>query len=297
MDNTNIDFRELTILREIWRLKSVSAAAQELGISQPSASHALRKLRSHFSDRLFIRTFEGMNPTPLTDELMLEMGDSLAQISGALRYRQEFDPKRVNRVYTIIMIDMGEVVFLPRLLQFLQKEAPGITIRTRRMPTDAIPRALESGAVDLAIGYMPDLKAGVYQQRLFTTTRIGIVRKDHPEIGEKLTRQQFLKCSQVVADAEGTGHYIVERRLAGLGAKPIVLRTSSFLALPAIVASSNLLAVVPRPLLDASSLPIRGVNLPVKFPALEIKQFWHECYDNDPSNRWLRNCCAKLFQK
>ena len=85
MNTANIDLRELAILHAVWRLNSVSSAAQELGISQPAASHALRKLRSHFSDRLFIRTVDGMKPTPLTDELMSEMGDALSQIGSLLR--------------------------------------------------------------------------------------------------------------------------------------------------------------------------------------------------------------------
>jgi len=293
----NVDLRELAVLDAVWRLKSVSSAAKDLGLSQPAVSNALGRLRRHFSDRLFVRTIDGMKPTPLADELMAELGGALVQIDNLLKRRHEFDPAQATRVFNIIMTDIGEIVFLPPLLRFLELNAPGITIRTKRLSLEGTSRALESGVVDLVVSYLPDLQVGVHQQRLFTTNYVCIVRRDHPTIGERLTKQQFLNASHAVTDAEGSGHYVVEKQLARVGVQSIGLRTTSFLALPAIVASSNMIATVPRPLVDASSAHIRVLDLPFPFPGLEIKQIWHERFDNDPSNRWLRNCCAGLFQK
>jgi DNA-binding transcriptional LysR family regulator len=168
-----------------------------------------------------------------------------------------------------------------------------------QLSADATQRALESGAVDLAIGFVPDLKAGVYQQQLFTTEYVCIVRKNHPIIQGRLTRKQFLDATHVVAEATGTGHYVVEKRMAELGVqRRIGLRVPNFLALPTIVASSDMIATVPEPLAAAflAALDITTVAHPIPFPKLAIKQFWHERYHDDPANRWLRQTCTALFQ-
>ncbi len=197
------------------------------------------------------------------------------------------------------MTDVGEIVFLPRLLRHLKENAPNISLRTVQLSVEATRQALESGAVDLAIGYMPDLKIGVYQQQLFTTEYVCIVRQDHPTIRGRLTAKRFLDATHAVAEAAGTGHYIVAAQLARLGVqRRIGLRIPNFLALPTIVASSDMIATVPEPLAAASlpALRLRVMPHPIAFPKLSIRQFWHERYNDDPANRWLRQTCTSLFQ-
>ena len=299
MNIGRLDLNLLTVFDAVWRLNSVSDAAEEIGLSQPAASNAIRRLRAHFGDRLFVRTAEGMRPTPLADELGPLVSTALAQIQSGLRRRRTFDARAETRTYTIIMTDVGNIVFMPPLLRHLRANAPGLSIRTVQLSADATQRALESGAVDLAIGFMPDLKAGVYQQQLFMTEYVCIVRNAHPVIRGRISRKQFLDASHAVAEAAGTGHYVVEEQLARLGVqRRIGLRTPSFLALPTIVAASDMIATVPEPLAAASlpALDIRIMPHPMPFPRLSIKQFWHERYHDDPANRWLRQACTSLFQ-
>src|SRR6266567_3629646 len=192
MNVAQLDLNLLGVFDAVWRLKSVSRAAVDLGLSQPATSNAIRRLRAHFGDRLFVRTADGMLPTPLAEEIGPVVSGALGQIRLGLQRRREFDPREVARTYTIIMTDIGEIVFLPALLRHLKEAAPGISLRIVQLSTAETPRALQSGAVDLAIGFMPDLKTGVYQQLLFTTDYVCIVRADHPTIRERMTRQQFL---------------------------------------------------------------------------------------------------------
>ena len=299
MNIDRIDLNLLAVFETVWRLQNVSAAAAELGLSQPAASNAMRRLRDRFADRLFVRTAKGMQPTPLAQELGPVVSAALAQIHAGLHRRRAFDASVAERTFTMIMTDVGEIVFLPRLLQYLTANAPRVSIRTVQLSAEATRHALESGTVDLAIGYMPDLKTGVYQQQLFATEYVCIVRKDHPTIRGRLTRKRFLEATHAVAEAAGTGHYVVTEQLARLGVqRRIGLRIPNFLALPTIVASSDMIATVPEPLAAASlpALKLRVLPHPMAFPKLSIRQFWHERYHDDPANRWLRQSCTSLFQ-
>lgn len=298
MNISRLDLNLLLVFDALWRRHSVSRAAEEVGLSQPAVSNALKRLRAQLDDQLFVRTGKEMAPTPLAEELGAVIPAALAQIRAGLQRRRVFDPRSETTTYTLIMTDIGEIVFLPRLLRHLKDEAPGISLRTVQLPADETPRALETGEVNLAIGFMPDLENGVYQQQLFTTTYVCIVREDHPLIRGRMTRVQFLAATHAVAEAVGTGHYVIERQLEQLGeARRIGLRVPNFLALPSIIASTDMIATVPEPLAAAfQSIAIRIIRHPIPFPPLPIKQFWHERYHDDPANRWLRQTCTSLFQ-
>jgi DNA-binding transcriptional LysR family regulator len=293
-----LDLNLLVVFDAVWRYRNVSRAAEAVGLSQPAVSNALRRLREHFHDPLFVRSASGMLPTTTAQELGATVSEALARISGGLARRHAFVAASAARTFTIIMTDVGEIVFLPRLLEHCKREAPGVSIRTVQMRADETRSALESGAVDLAVGFVPDLRTGVYQQRLFETEYVCIVRRSHPRIGERITRTEFQAARHAIAEAEGTGHYVVERTLSRLKPRPqIGLRAPHFLALPMIVGGTDLVATVPRPLADAlgRSAGVRLLEHPLKLPRIEIKQFWHQRFHEDPGNRWLRGTIAGLY--
>jgi DNA-binding transcriptional LysR family regulator len=293
------DLNLLVVFDAVLRHRSVSRAAEAIGLSQPAVSNGLRRLREHFHDRLFVRTAEGMAPTPAAEALGGTVSAALAQIGAGLARRSAFDARAERRTFTLIVTDIGEIVFLPRLLDTAKHEAPGISFRTVHLPAAATRRALETGAADLAVGFVPDLKAGVFQQRLFATEYVCMARADHPSIGERVTRAQFVAATHAVADAEGTGHYVVAQALARLKPAPrIGLRVPQFLALPLIVGTSDMVATVPLPLAYElrRAANVKLLAHPLKLPRIEIRQFWHERYHDDPANRWLRETLVRLFK-
>jgi DNA-binding transcriptional LysR family regulator len=293
------DLNLLVVFDAVLRHRSVSRAAEAVGLSQPAVSNGLRRLREHFHDRLFVRTAEGMVPTPAAEALGGSVSAALAQIGAGLARRAAFDTRVEQRTFTLIMTDIGEIVFLPRLLETAKRAAPGISFRTVQLPAAATRRALETGEVDLAVGFVPDLKAGVFQQRLFTTEYVCMARADHPSIGDRVTRAQFMAATHAVADAEGTGHYVVAQALARLRPAPRVgLRVPQFLALPLIVGTSDMLATVPLPLAYElrRAANVKLLAHPLKLPRIEIRQFWHERYHDDPANRWLRETIVRCFK-
>jgi DNA-binding transcriptional LysR family regulator len=294
----------LPIFAAVYRQRSVSLAAIELGVSQPMASNALRKLRTVFNDTLFTRTGVGMLPTPLADELARATHSAMAALDACVINARQFDPATAERTFTIAMTDIGEVVFLPALTEHLRRHAPHVNVRTLHLNTAQTREALQTGRADLAIGYIPELSTGTFQQRLFDVRYVCMVRTGHPQIKQNISRKQFLAALHVLAVAEGTGHHVVEEQLLKLGlADRIAVRLPSFLALPFIVARSDMVCTVPLPLAQAfdqlvagsNTPPVRVLDHPIDLPKLTIRQFWHERYHRDPINRWLREAVFGLF--
>lgn len=294
----NLDFKLLTIFDSILAERSISRAANRLNLAQPTVSNALNRLRRITDDQLFVRTSSGMVPTPHAERMALPIRQAVATILTNLHAPRPFDPATSTRSFTIYMTDLGESFFLPTLLKHLRVEAPTVKINTLPMPDHNPQAALESGEVDIAIGSLPDLRTGFYQQRLILEHYIGILRPDHPLTKKRFTAKQFANASHAVVLPFGTGHGIVERTLINLGLQDrIMLRVQNFLVLPSIVANTDLIAIVPHSTASQLSTEyhICLIDIPVPLPQFDVKQCWHERFHADPGNQWLRNKIASLF--
>ena len=137
--------------------RNVSRAAEQLGVSQPRVSTALGRLREYFNDPLFVRTSRGMEPTPRALALLPAARDALLRIEKGMLDAQDFDPATTTHTFSLALSDVGEIVFLPRLLQLFAERAPHANLRSVSLSPSHVERGLESGDVDLAIGYFPDL--------------------------------------------------------------------------------------------------------------------------------------------
>ncbi len=292
-----LDLEWLRVFDEVYKTANVSSAAERLGMSQSAASTALARLRTHFGDRLFVRTARGMEPTPYARQmqpLLLEVLDRLNRIKGA---QPAFDAATATRSFRICMTDISEVVLLPGLLDRLRREAPGVHIETEIVSAGSA-RRLEEGAVDLAVGFMPQLDAGFFQQTLFMQNLVCLAARNHPRIGERLTRRRFEAEAHAVITTSGTGHAIVDKTIARLGIRRnVVVRLSSFLSVARIVAHTELIVIVPRILgqVLATQEPVKLLDPPFALPAYAVKQHWHERFHADAGNAWLRRTMAQLF--
>jgi DNA-binding transcriptional LysR family regulator len=294
-----LDIEWLGVFVEIHRTRSVSLAAQRLGMAQARASGTLAKLRRHFGDPLFARTSRGMEPTPYADQIYPDALQCFERLAVPDRYRSVFDPSSAVRQFRICMTDISEVVVLPSLVNELRRVAPGVTVEAERIAVES-PRRLESGVLDLAVGYLPDLEAGFYQQTLFRQGFVCLASKSHPRIREQMTRELFSTEGHVVVTSSGTGHVIVEPEYARQGInRNIPLRVPGFLGLGRIVATTDLLTTVPQRLADvvASNEAVRIYPTPIDLPSYEVKLLWHSRYHADPGNAWIRKLIARLQSK
>ena len=292
-----LDLDWLAVFVEVYKTQSVSKAAQRLGIAQASASIALNKLRRHFDDRLFSRTSQGMEPTPRAQVIYPELAEALLHIERARGTQRGFSPVDARRRFRICMTDISEIVLLPMLVNRLRQTAPVLEIEAEKITPDSR-RRLESGEVDLAVGFTPDLEAGFYQQALFAQNFVCLAAADHPRVRMKLSRRAFSAEEHIVVTALGTGHSIVDKVLAKHKVeRRVVLRVPSFLGVARIVAQTELLVIVPKLLghAVASQEHIQLLEPPVPLPAYKVKQHWHERFNNDAGNLWLRRTMAELF--
>ncbi|MBS0452852.1 MAG: LysR family transcriptional regulator [Proteobacteria bacterium] len=293
-----LDLDWISVFDEVYQGGSVSKAAERLGLAQSAASTALNKLRQHFDDRLFTRTAQGMLPTPRAQELYPALREVLAQLEIARGSRVAFDPATAQRNFRICLTDISEVVLLPALLGHLRQAAPGVRIETEIVST-ASARRLEDGEVDLAVGFMPQLDAGFYQQTLFKQNFVCLVAQSHPRItGSKMTVKRFSAEAHAVVSSSGTGHAIVDKTIARQGIeRRVVTQLSSFLGVARIVARTELLVIVPRVLGEvlATQEPVKMVEPPFALPPYAVKQHWHERFHADAGNVWLRRTMAQLF--
>lgn len=292
-----LDLEWLLVFDEVFKTASVSRAAERLDMPQAAASAALARLRRHFGDALFSRTARGMLPTPYAQAIQPSLRAVLEHLEQARAGRGSFDPARAQHSFCIGMTDISEVVLLPTLLNHLRRVAPGVQVEVEKISPESA-RRLQEGEVDLAIGFMPHLDAGFYQQVLFAQHFVCLVAADHPRIGARLGRAAFAREGHVVVSASGTGHAIVDRLLERAGvARTIALKVPSFLGVARIVAETELVAIVPARYgeLMAARERIRLLPVPHALPQYDVKQHWHARFHTDPGNAWLRGTVAQLL--
>jgi DNA-binding transcriptional LysR family regulator len=297
---TDLDLNLLRTFDAVLRDGSVTAAAERLGLSQPAMSNALSRLRRLLGDPLFMRTAGGMRPTPFAQQLAAPVRQALDLIHTTLLRQPGFDPRTSQRSFRFQLSDVGEIVFLPPLLERLQRDAPGVRIETQHLPQDQVSDALASGEIDLAVGFLPELFAGVVQKRLFRDRYVCLVRADHPRISSRLTLAQFLAATHVLVSSRGSAHEIVEQTLRNKGLqRRIALRVPHFTVVPMILARTDHMVIVPEGLVGAISPfgRFKSLKPPVDIPALDVKVHWHERFDQDPGMTWLRGLIVDLYAR
>ncbi|MGO4813099.1 LysR family transcriptional regulator [Cupriavidus sp. 2MCAB6] len=300
MELREIDLNLLVVFNELLRLRRVSAVAEALGISQPAISNALNRLRKLLGDELFLRTSRGMVPTPFAENLAEPIGYALGAIHNTLNAQSAFEPASSTRNFTIAMTDIGEIYFLPDLMKRLSKVAPGVTISTVRNHTVNLREEMESGRVDLAIGFMPDLKAGFFQRRLFRQRYVCIFRKGHPLAREGMTIGSFSNAEHVAIVAAGTGHSMVDEVIQRAGVpRQVRLRVPHFVAVGHILQTTDMIAVVPEAYAERTLKPfgLEAAACPVKIPDIVINVLWHARNNREPASQWLRQLVFEAFSK
>lgn len=176
----DLNLTQIRLIAELLRLRNISAASHSIGLSQPAASHALAKLRKHFGDPLFARTPKGFQPTPFGERLGAAAQDAVATLVAGISSGRQFDPRTTTRCFNLYASDVGQMVFLPKLLDYLKKAAPGATARVWPIPLEKPGLPLSSGDVDLAVGYFNNLTTGFRQAFLFRDRYVCIMRASTP---------------------------------------------------------------------------------------------------------------------
>lgn len=294
----SLDLNLLRIFGMVYREKSITLASHRLGMSQSAVSHSLNRLRTATKDPLFVRTKKGMEPTTFAMQLAKPLMEALATIDESIALKQDFVPANANRTFSIAMTDIGQSIYLPVLVPYLLKHAPSVNLLIHQLSLESLRNRLEAGEINLAIGPLPGLQAGFFQQRLYSSEWICALRKDHPRIQDHISLEQFLSETHLVVAPPGTGQGAVEIYLKKTGnRRRIGVRIPLFRSANQLLAITDMIAVMPSGFLSYTTEGenIRVLPLPFEVESMTIRQFWHERFHTDPEIRWLRSVIMELF--
>ena len=295
MNIRDVDLNLLRTFHAVHAERSVSRAAVRLGVSQPTVSHALSRLRILHHDPLFVRVQDGMAPTARADRLAEAVREALATLDAALHEGERYDPAASGRTFRLYMSDIGETLFLPQLLQVLARSAPKVRLETFQQDEKDILPALESGRVDLALGYIPVL-AGVEKEVLLQERYVVVMRRGHPLARRAPTRAALKELGYVLVRSHpATAKALQAQGLTG----NIRLEIPHFLVLPRILAETDLAVLMPARLSAAfASMGDYAEWRPrIGMPAFAVSVHWYWRFTGDPGNRWLREQIVTLFRE
>lgn len=300
MELRNLDLNLLLVFNQLLIDRRVSTAAESLGLTQPATSNALKRLRKALNDELFVRTHQGMEPTPYALQLAESVSLAIETLREAFKHEDQFDPLTASRTFTLAMTDIGEIYFMPKLMNALARLAPHCLVSTVRSNTDTLAEGLQSGAVDVAVGLLPNLQAGFFQRRLFHHQYVCLCRRDHPATKRPFTLEAYSSYEHVRVVAANTGHGEADAFIQRAGAhRNIRLEVPHFVAVGHILHQTNLIATVPERFASSCAGPFDLVQLtpPMLLPEIAINLFWHAKYHKDPANRWIRQLMFELFSE
>ena len=298
MELRQIDLNLLVVFNQLIADRRVSTTAEKLNLSQPAVSNALKRLRVILKDELFVRTSRGMEPTPYALHLVEPIAYALSTLQSALNRRDSFDPVSSKRTFNLAVTDIGEIYFLPTLLENISRLAPNIKINTLRHNSGNLNDDMASGNVDIAIGLLPGLGTGFFQRRLFKQRYVCMFRNDHPMAKSPISLAQYKSLSHVGVTSLNTGHGEIDDWMNRKGIhRHIHLNVPHFVAVGHILQSTDLIATVPERFAQKCTDPFQ-LNLsplPFKLPEITINVFWHSKYNREPANMWLRQLLVNLF--
>lgn len=298
-----IDLNLLRVFDAVMAERSLTRAAHKLALTQPAVSNALRRLRETLGDELVRRTSAGMEPTPHALALWPVVRTTLAQLQAALA-PEEFVPGEARDTFVLAMADATAAALMPRMVALLGAEAPGVSVRVLPLSTRDPRRLLDDEVTDLAIGYFPAVLADLTaqrqagepvsyaHQRVYDGEYVCLMRKDHPLAGAPLTLDAYCAARHLLVSFSGRPYGFTDEALAALGReRRIVLTVNQFFTAGRVVASSDLLTVLPLHFFGVTGLQGELVwrPLPLSLPTVHVDALWHVRRAGGAAQCWLRN--------
>jgi DNA-binding transcriptional LysR family regulator len=287
-----LDLNLLVVLDVLLAERNVTHAAQRLGLSQPTVSNALARLRETLGDQLLVRTAHGMVPTARALAVQHRLSQALGGIADVVNVGGSFEPRTARRSFVIAATDYVQFVLLGELLRVVRESAPGVSLELVA-PRGQFPwHELAAGGVDLVVGgaRLPEVPSVMHRRWIFRDHAVCIVRAAHPYAREPLTLSRYLELDHIEALPVGTVG-LADEMLALDGKKRrLVLTVPHFLIAPFLVAQSDccftLANRIAQPL--TALLPVLVRPLPYDMPTVTIGAFWHDRMHHDPAHGWLR---------
>ncbi len=293
MPRDDVSLGDLSALVLLLEVGSLTRAAETLGISQPSLSKILRRLRAHFGDPLLVRVGLSMRPTPKAEQLLEPLRGLLAASDMLRASTRDFDPAVSDREFSILVTEVGMIQTVPVLMRRLEARGPRLRLRALPLDTRPLEARLEAGEADLAIGAFPQAAPTLRRQGLYADPFASVVRRGHPRLRELRSKEGFRRERHIVVVASPTGHAAhrrLERAFGELLPDQVQVRVPSFLACAFLASRTDGVATIPLKLGEflAEDLDLELFEPPLELEPIGIDQFWHERMHQDRGHRWFR---------
>jgi len=305
---SQVDLNLFVVLEAIYREGNITRAGQQLNLTQPAISHALKRLRDLLQDPLFVRQGPHMVPTPFTRNMIEQVRQALQILEVNLSQTRNFVPENARRNFHLSMWEYAEALILPPLLRRLTYAAPGMSITTSRVKRRDLETELASGSADLAIDIPMTVSDRIRHKWLLNEPFVVMARLGHPAIKDTLDLDTYLAQRHIQVSSRRHGPSLIDVELSRRGfRRHVFLRSQHNLTACMVVSLTDMLLTVPErhaSLLNAGSLNSSSVNsgqtnrvypFPLQSPRLEAHLYWHESVENDPANRWLREEIEKVL--
>jgi DNA-binding transcriptional LysR family regulator len=306
-----LDLNLLRVFDEVMAERSLTRAARNLSLTQPAVSNALRRLRETLGDDLVQRSGQGMAPTPRALAIWPSVREALRQLQESL-VPNEFVPGTANTTFVLAMADATAAEVMPGLVETLDREAPGVSIRVVPLTTRDPRRLLDEETCDLAVGYFPSLLADLTaseqsgeplpfsHQRLYDGEYVCVMRKDHPLATGPFTLNKFCAARHMLVSFSGRPYGFIDESLATLGRKRhVVLTVNQFFTAGRVVANSNLLTVLPRHFVRVTGIAEQLVLRPLPFDVapVHVDAVWHRRSQQRSAHAWLRQAVVRAADR
>ena len=298
MHLSQVDLNLFVVLEAIYREGNITRAGQQLNLTQPAISHALKRLRDLLQDPLFVRQGAHMMPTPFTRNMIEQVRQALQILEVHVSASRNFVPEYTRRDFHLSLWEYAEALILPPLLRRLTHAAPGMSITTSRVKRRDLETELASGSVDLAIDIPMTMSDRIRHQWLLNEPFVVIARQGHPAIADKLDLDTYLGQRHIQVSSRRHGPSLIDVELGRRGLRrQVFLRSQHNFPASMVVSETDMLLTLPKrhaQLLN-TGLINRVHPFPLQAPRLEAHLYWHESVENDPANRWLREEIEKVL--
>lgn len=284
------DLNLLVVFDAVLRERSVTKAGDKLGLSQPAMSHALNRLRWLLKDQLFVRTPEGMMPTPRAENLAEPISRALIDLQLTLD-PEDFVPEEAHRRFVVAVNNYAALVLAGPLFRACSAMAPNVSLSLRPSGTLDVFEMLDRGELDLAILGRQAPVARFSSQMLMEDYYVAVTRRGHPMAQQPMTHDSFAVLPQLVISSSGDDLGFVDAELEARSLARSVAAEAPYLSAGAVLTQSDMVAVMGRQIAQEFSRvhAIELTRLPFPSPPLSSVMVWHSRFDDHPAHKWLRD--------
>jgi len=300
---SQVDLNLFVVLEAVYREGNLTRAGQQLNLTQPAISHALKRLRDLLQDPLFVRQGPHMVPTPFTRNMIEQVRQALQILEVNLSESRNFIPEHTRRNFHLALWEYAEALILPELLRHLTHAAPGMSITISRVKRRDLETELASGSVDLAIDIPLTMSDRIRHKWLLNEAFVVVARAGHPAIADKLNLDAYLAQRHIQVSSRRHGPSLIDIELSRRGLRrQVFLRNQHNHTAWMVVSETDMLLTLPErhALILSTGFANPGwmnrvYPFPLPAPRLEAHLYWHESVENDPANRWLREEIEKVL--